>query len=221
MPQIDPAAVARLGRSPAPQDPPFDRRGARAVEHAARPPARFSSLRGQTTVNQKREPKGNTLLAQRYPFPDNSYFWRRAPLLFPQRYHLFPVLSQFEAAEFDLRIGQWMVAQEISILQGLAVDGKCLRGSGRTDGKALPLLSAVSHRLRLTVAQEPIQEKSHEIPALKPLLQQLPKGALEGGLITADALHCQQESARFITQELGTDYLFGLITGAAGYTTPA
>ena len=100
--------------------------------------------------------------------------------------------------------------------QGLAVEGKCLRGSGRTDSKALQLLSAVSHRLRLTVAQEPLQEKSNEIPALKPLLQQLPKGALEGGLITADALHCQQESARFITQELGADYLFGLKGNQSG-----
>jgi hypothetical protein len=128
----------------------------------------------------------------------------------------FRVLSRLEAAEFDLRIGQWMVAQEISILQGLAVDGKCLRGSGRTDGKALQLLSAVSHRLRLTVAQEPIQEKSNEIPAIKPLLNQLPKGALEGSLITADALHCQQETARFITQELGADYLFGLKGNQSG-----
>ena len=51
--------------------------------------------------------------------------------------------------------------------------------------------------LRLTVAQEPIQEKSNEIPALKPLLRKLPKGALEGTMITADALHCQQESSTF------------------------
>ena len=122
----------------------------------------------------------------------------------------FRVLNGLDAAAFDLRIGQWMMAQEISILQGLAVDGKCLRGSGRTDGKPLQLLSAVSHRLRLTVAQEPIQEKSNEIPALKPLLQKLPKAALEGSMITADALHCQQETTRFITQELGADYLFGL-----------
>jgi hypothetical protein len=128
----------------------------------------------------------------------------------------FRVMNQLDAAEFDLRMGQWMMAQEISILQGLAVDGKCLRGSGRTDGKPLQLLSAVSHRLRLTVAQEPITEKSNEIPALKPLLNKLPKGALEGSLITADALHCQQESARFITQELGADYLFGLKGNQSG-----
>jgi hypothetical protein len=122
----------------------------------------------------------------------------------------FRVLNGLDAAEFDLRLGQWMVAQEISILQSLAVDGKCLRGSARTDGQPLQLLSAVSHRLRLTVAQVPVAEKSNEIPALQPLLRQLPQGALEGSLITADALHCQQASSRFITQELGADYLFGL-----------
>lgn len=128
----------------------------------------------------------------------------------------FRVLNGLDAAEFDLRIGQWMMAQELSILQGLAVDGKCLRGSARTDGKPLQLLSAVSHRLRLTVAQEPIQAKSNEIPALQPLLRKLPKAALEGSLITADALHCQQESARFLTQELGADYLFGLKGNQSG-----
>jgi len=145
----------------------------------------------------RQNPKTN-----RYRPPSDSTFFR--------------VLNRLEAAEFDLRMGQWMMVQEISILQGLAVDGKCLRGSGRTDGKPLQLLSAVSHRLRLTVAQEPIQEKSNEIPALKPLLNKLPKGALEGSLITADALHCQQESARFITQDLGADYLFGLKGNQSG-----
>jgi hypothetical protein len=128
----------------------------------------------------------------------------------------FRVLNGLDAAEFDLRIGQWMMAQEIFILQALAVDGKCLRGSARTDGKPLQLLSAVSHRLRLTVAQEPIQEKSNEIPAIKPLLQKLPPAALEGSLITADALHCQQETTAFITQELGADYLFGLKGNQSG-----
>ena len=122
----------------------------------------------------------------------------------------FRVLNGIDAAQFDLRMGEWMIGQEISILQALAVDGKCLRGSARTDGKPLQLLSAVSHRLRLTVAQQPIQEKSNEIPAIKPLLRKLPKGALEDSLITADALHCQQETTAFITQELGADYLLGL-----------
>jgi hypothetical protein len=128
----------------------------------------------------------------------------------------FRVLNGLDAAEFDLRLGQWMMGQEISILQSLAIDGKTLRGSARTDGKPLQLLSAVSHRLRLTVAQEPIAEKSNEIPALKPLLNQLPKGALAGSLLTADAIQCQQESSRFVTQELGADYLWGLKGNQSG-----
>jgi hypothetical protein len=125
----------------------------------------------------------------------------------------FRVFKGLDAAAFDLAMGRWMMGQEISVLECLAVDGKVLRGSGRKDGKALQLLSAVSHRLRLTVAQEPIEEKSNEIPALQPLLKKLP---LSKSLITADALHCQQESARFVTQALGSDYLFGLKGNQSG-----
>jgi hypothetical protein len=125
----------------------------------------------------------------------------------------FRVLNGLDAAAFDLVVGQWMLQQDRSVLQALAVDGKVLRGSGRADGKALQLLSAVSHRLRLTVAQEPIQEKSNEIPALQPLLRKVP---CQGALITADAMHCQQETARFITQELGGNYIFGLKGNQSG-----
>ena len=89
-----------------------------------------------------------------------------------------------------------------------------LRGSGRHDGKPLQLLSAVTHHLRLTLDQVAIEEKSNEIPALKPLLKKL--DLPPGTLITADAMHCQQESARFITQELGGDYLFGLKGNQSG-----
>ena len=137
---------------------------------------------------------------QRYVPPSDTTFFR--------------VFSHLDAADFELRLGQWMMGQEPEVLARLAIDGKCLRGSGRTDGKPLQLLSAVTHRLRLTVGQVPIQEKSNEIPALKPLLRQLP--GLEGSLVTADALHCQQESARFITQDLGADYLFGLKGNQSG-----
>jgi hypothetical protein len=106
----------------------------------------------------------------------------------------FRVLRRLDAAHFQAVVGAWLLEQEVSVLARLALDGKVLRGSGRIDGKPLQLFSAVSHRLRLTLAQVPIQEKSNEIPALPPLLRSLP--SLEGTLITADALHCQQESAR-------------------------
>ena len=66
----------------------------------------------------------------------------------------------------------------------------------------------MSHRLPLTVAQLAIEQKSNEIPALQPMLETLP--CLEGSVITADAMQCQQQAARYLTQQRGADYLFGL-----------
>jgi hypothetical protein len=143
---------------------------------------------------QRREADG------RYYPPSDSTFQR--------------VLKKVDAAAFASTIGTWLGKQEIGTLQQLAIDGKVLRGSGRHDGKPLQLLSAVTHQLRLTLDQLPIAEKSNEIPALKPLLEKIQPPL--GTLITADALHCQQASARFITQELGGDYLFGLKGNQSG-----
>jgi hypothetical protein len=124
------------------------------------------------------------------------------------------VLNKVAAVAVARIIGEWLAQQEIGALAQLAVDGKVLRGSGRHDGKPLQLLSAVTHQLRLTLDQVAIEEKSNEIPALKPLLKKL--DLPPATLITADAMHCQQESARFITQELGGDYLFGLKGNQSG-----
>lgn len=124
------------------------------------------------------------------------------------------VLNKVDATAVASLIGRWLAEQEIGALARLAVDGKVLRGSGRHDGKPLQLLSAVTHHLRLTLDQVAIAEKSNEIPALKPLLKKL--SLPPGALITADAMHCQQESARFITQEIGGDYLFGLKGNQSG-----
>lgn len=136
------------------------------------------------------------------------------PLKAPSDSTFQRAFTRIDANHFALIIGSWLLEQEISVLARLAVDGKVLRGSGRTDGKPLQLLSAVTHQLRLTLGQVPILEKSNEIPALIPLLKKL--SLPPGTLITADAMHCQQESARFITQELGGDYLFGLKGNQSG-----
>jgi predicted transposase YbfD/YdcC len=124
------------------------------------------------------------------------------------------VFAKINADQVAAHVGGWLGEQEIGALTRLAVDGKVLRGSGRHDGQPLQLLAAVTHHLRLTLGQIPSTEKSNEIPALKPLLEKI--RPLPGTLLTADALHCQQESARLITQEWGGDYLFGLKGNQSG-----
>jgi len=135
----------------------------------------------------------------RYMAPSDSTFYR--------------VLRLIDPAHFEAIVSGWLLEQEIGQLERLAVDGKVLRGTGREDGKPLALLSVVTHRLRTTLRSVQIAEKSNEIPAIKPLLAGM---NLEGSLVTADAMHCQQESARFITQDLGGDYLFGLKGNQSG-----
>lgn len=122
--------------------------------------------------------------------------------------------SRVAVREFAAIIGSWLIEQEVSAVARLAIDGKVLRGSGRRDGKPLQLLSAVTHKLKLTLEQIPIESKSNEIPALIPLLKKL--SLPQGTLITADAMHCQQESSRYVTQDLGGDFLFGLKGNQSG-----
>ena len=107
----------------------------------------------------------------------------------------------------------WLLKQKPDVIKRLAVDGKTLRGSARAEGKPLILLSAVTHQLRLTMNSVAIEEKSNEIPAIEPLLKNL---NIEGTLITADAMHCQQKTARLITQEHGAHYCFGLKGNQSG-----
>lgn len=67
-----------------PPDPPSSRArpwspaGGRELALTARPPAGFSLLPNHQTINQKDRAREDTLLAQRYPLPGNSYFWRTA-----------------------------------------------------------------------------------------------------------------------------------------------
>jgi hypothetical protein len=124
------------------------------------------------------------------------------------------VLHKLDAGAFATQVGHWLGEQEIGALARLAVDGNVLRGSGRHDGKPLQLLAAVTHHLRLTPDPLPIAEKSNPIPALPLLLRKIQPPP--GTLITADALHGQQESARVITPELGGDYRFGLKGNQSG-----
>jgi hypothetical protein len=55
----------------------------------------------------------------------------------------------------------------------IAVDGKVLRGARLPDGRQVHLLSAYDTVIGLVRAQVQIAAKSNEIPAFRPLLQQV------------------------------------------------
>lgn len=90
----------------------------------------------------------------------------------------------------------------------IAIDGKTLRGSlDRNKAlKAAHLVSAWACENRLVFAQVKVDEKSNEITAIPELLSLI---ALEGSIVTIDAMGCQYKIANQIT-DAKASYLFSL-----------
>ena len=88
-------------------------------------------------------------------------------------------------------------------LAGIAVDGKSLRGAVQPDGRAVHLLSAMTHDNRVVIAQQEVGHKTNEIKLFRPLLEDVD---LRGCLITADALHAQDDHANFLVGEKHADF---------------
>ena len=90
----------------------------------------------------------------------------------------------------------------------VAIDGKTARRShDRHGGKgALHLVSAWASVNTLTLGQVQTEEKSNEITAIPRLLEML---ALEGCIVTIDAMGCQKEIAQGIL-ERGADYVLAV-----------
>jgi predicted transposase YbfD/YdcC len=86
----------------------------------------------------------------------------------------------------------------------LAVDGKTLRGARAADGAQTKLVCVYDHAHRLVLTQVAVVD-ADEIAAFTTALDTLPD--LTGVLVTADALHCQREHARWLHTR-GGHYLF-------------
>ena len=90
--------------------------------------------------------------------------------------------------------------------QLIAVDGKTIRGSGRTCSEQQHCLSAYAAESGLTLGVEFVSRKSNEIPAIPRLFEQLD---MEGHLISVDAMGTQTSIAADI-REKGADYLMAV-----------
>jgi predicted transposase YbfD/YdcC len=116
------------------------------------------------------------------------------------------LLARLNPAVFARCFGHWTAALAEGLgLKQVAIDGKCLRGSGsKKDGqKTLHLVQAWATENHLCLGQVAVNEKSNEITAIPKLLEML---ELKGALVTIDAMGCQKKVAAKII-EAGGDYL--------------
>ena len=128
----------------------------------------------------------------------------------------------FRPVRFKVRLGRWAesVCLELELdleldlesldqkkpLSGLAIDGKTLRGSKKQGALFSHLLSAVVHKIGITLIQLPASHKTNEIPIIQYLLREL---FLEGRVVTVDALLAQREIADSIV-DLGGHYFMNV-----------
>jgi hypothetical protein len=115
------------------------------------------------------------------------------------------ILAAVGVDEIDRRTGGWVAEQlRLQAGQGLAIDGKTVRGSGDGDKPAIHLLSAIVHGSGAVVAQTAVESKTNEITRVEPLLEGLD---IAGTVVTADALLTQREIARHLVEDKHADYV--------------
>jgi len=119
------------------------------------------------------------------------------------------VLSRLKPDEQTQCFVSWTEALHES-LDGeiVALDGKTLRRSfdHAASKGAIHMVSAWANAHRLIVGQRKVDDKSNEITALPKLLRML---ELEGAIVTIDAMGCQKEVAKTMTEQ-GADYVLAL-----------
>jgi len=119
------------------------------------------------------------------------------------------VFHRIDRDVLEATLGAWAEALVVGTLappdtlEGIAIDGKTLRGSKKQGAPGAHLLSALAHRVGLTLAQQAMEDKSNEMPAAVELLRH---GVLEGRVVTMDALLTQRQLAQQIV-EAGGDYV--------------
>jgi predicted transposase YbfD/YdcC len=142
--------------------------------------------------------KKRDLLRRFLPFRDGT----------PSHDHLGDIFATLDAEAFQRCFVAWMSSRLGAPAEVIAIDGKTSRRSfDRKGGKAaIHMVSAFAARQRLVLGQVEVAGKSNEIVAIPKLLEML---ALEGAIVTIDAMGCQRDIARRILDGKA-DYVLAL-----------
>jgi predicted transposase YbfD/YdcC len=117
------------------------------------------------------------------------------------------VYAALDAEQFQKCFVSWVAALTGAPADVIAIDGKTSRrSSGKGGLNPIHMVSAFAARQRLVLGQVKVAEKSNEIIAIPKLLDML---AIEGAIITIDAMGCQRQiAARIIDRK--ADYVLAL-----------
>jgi hypothetical protein len=95
----------------------------------------------------------------------------------------------------------WFCARGLGPGEGIAIDGKTLRGIHGEEVPGVHLVSAYAHRRGIVLDQEAAPGKGQELEAVREILKRL---ELAGQVVTGDALLAQRDICRDIGRKGGT-----------------
>ena len=126
----------------------------------------------------------------------------------PSHDHLGDIFATLDAEAFQRCFVAWVAAMIGTPADVIAIDGKTLRRSYQQKGAKAPIhmVSAFAARQRLVLGQVKVAEKSNEIVAIPKLLAMM---AIEGAIVTIDAIGCQRDIAADILANKA-DYMLAL-----------
>ena len=126
----------------------------------------------------------------------------------PSHDYLGDIFATLDAEKFQRCFVAWVAALTGTSADVIAIDGKTLRRSYQKKGGKAPIhmISAFVARQRLVLGQIKVAEKSNEIVAIPKLLDLL---AIEGAIVTIDAIGCQRDIAKKIIDKKA-DYVLAL-----------
>ena len=123
----------------------------------------------------------------------------------PSHDHLGDIFASLDAEHFQRCFVAWVTALTGAPAEVIAIDGKTSRRSKGAQ-TAIHMVSAFAARQRLVLGQVKVAEKSNEIIAIPKLLDRL---AIEGAIVTIDAMGCQRDIAQKIIEKKA-DYVLAL-----------
>jgi len=126
----------------------------------------------------------------------------------PAHDHLGDIFATLDAEAFRRCFVAWVSALIKTPAEVIAIDGKTSRRSGSKKNAKEPIhmVSAFAARQRLVMGQVAVAEKSNEIVAIPALLDMM---AIEGAVVTIDAMGCQRAIAKKI-KDKKADYIIAL-----------